>query len=123
MLALIASGEKRGTTERKSELSNYVFSFILPVRKPAPSGLKGTKPMPSSSTVGRISASAPRKRKGILALNRRDGLDRVRTADRMGAWLGKAEMLDLACLDQFLDRTSDILDRHIRIDTMLVEEV
>src|SRR5580658_4833416 len=32
-------------------------------------------------------------------------------------------MLDLACLDQFLDRTRDIFDRHIRIDTMLVEQV
>ncbi len=36
------------------------YSLIAPVRKPLPSGLKGTKPMPSSSSVGRISASGSR---------------------------------------------------------------
>ena len=45
---------------RKSELSNVVVSSILPVRKPFPSGLNGTKPMPSSSSVGRISRSGSR---------------------------------------------------------------
>jgi hypothetical protein len=59
-LAFNASGAKRGTWVRKSEESNWVFASILPVRKPAPSGLKGTKPMPSSSRVGRISDSGPR---------------------------------------------------------------
>jgi hypothetical protein len=52
-----ASGVKRGTVLRKSELSNVVLSSILPVRKPFPSGLKGTKPIPSSSSVGSTSAS------------------------------------------------------------------
>ena len=58
--ALRASGVKRGTVLRKSVLSNVVFSSILPVRKPLPSGLNGTKPMPSSSSVGRISSSGSR---------------------------------------------------------------
>ena len=40
------SGEKRGTVLRKSVLSNVVVSSIFPVRKPLPSGLNGTKPMP-----------------------------------------------------------------------------
>src|SRR4030095_443260 len=53
----LASGEKRGTTFRKSELSNFVFSSIFPVRNPLPSGLKGTKPIPSSSNVGNSSFS------------------------------------------------------------------
>ena len=35
---------------RKSALPNVVFSSILPVRKPLPSGLNGTKPIPSSSS-------------------------------------------------------------------------
>jgi hypothetical protein len=39
------------------ELPKVVFSLIVPVRKPFPSGLYGTKPMPSSSTVGSTSAS------------------------------------------------------------------
>src|SRR5215207_7903759 len=51
------SGSKRGTVLRKSEPSNVVVSSILPVRKPLPSGLKGTKPIPSSRRVGRISSS------------------------------------------------------------------
>ena len=48
----IAPGVKRGSVLRKSVLSSLVFSFIAPVRKPLPSGLYGTKPMPSSSSVG-----------------------------------------------------------------------
>jgi len=58
--ALRASGLKRGMVLRMSELSKEVASLILPVRKPLPSGLKGTKPIPSSSRVGRISASGSR---------------------------------------------------------------
>jgi DNA-binding transcriptional LysR family regulator len=42
---------------RKSPGAKEVASSIFPVRKPLPSGLKGTKPMPSSSSVGRISSS------------------------------------------------------------------
>src|SRR5436309_2865689 len=56
-LALSASGVKRGRVLRKSELSNFAFSSILPVRKPLPSGLYGTKPIPSSSRVGITSFS------------------------------------------------------------------
>jgi hypothetical protein len=40
--------------------SNDVFSSIAPVRKPLPRGLKGTKPMPSSSSVGSTSSSGSR---------------------------------------------------------------
>ena len=42
---------------RKSLFSNFVSSLILPVRKPFPRGLKGTNPIPSSSSVGITSAS------------------------------------------------------------------
>src|SRR5271169_4376833 len=59
--ALRASGAKRGSVLRKSLLSNFVFSLILPVRKPLPSGLYGTKPIPSSSSVGMISVSGSRQ--------------------------------------------------------------
>jgi hypothetical protein len=56
-----ASGStKRGTVLRKSPLANSVVVSIFPVRKPLPSGLKGTKPMPSSSSVGRIASSGSR---------------------------------------------------------------
>ncbi len=36
--AFRASGSKRGTVLRKSELSKLVFSSIVPVRKPLPRG-------------------------------------------------------------------------------------
>lgn len=41
----------------KSDGSNLVFLSIAPVKKPFPKGLKGTKPIPSSSSVGNISVS------------------------------------------------------------------
>src|SRR5580765_4734922 len=59
--ALRASAEKRGTLLRKSDGSNFVCSSIFPVRNPAPSGLNGTKPMPSSSSSGSSSTSGPRQ--------------------------------------------------------------
>jgi hypothetical protein len=40
-----------------SVASKVVLSVIFPVRKPLPRGLKGTKPIPSSSRVGRIFSS------------------------------------------------------------------
>ena len=57
LFALRFSGVKRGTTVRKSVLSNLVSSVILPVRKPLPRGPNGTNPIPSSSRVGITSAS------------------------------------------------------------------
>jgi hypothetical protein len=47
----------------------------------------------------------------------------VRAADRFGAGFGKAEMPDLSCGNQFFDRPRNILDRHVRIDTVLVKQV
>jgi hypothetical protein len=46
------SAVKRGTTLRKSELSNVVVSSIFPVRKPLPRGLKGTNPIPVHESRG-----------------------------------------------------------------------
>ena len=104
-------------------LSNVVVASILPVRKPAPNGLNGTKPIPSSSSVGRISASGLALPQRILALDRRHRLNGVRPADRLRPGLRQSEVLDLACLDQVLDRAGDVLDRHLRIDAMLVEQI
>src|SRR6185295_9005483 len=49
MLAARASAAKRGDILRKSVLLKLVLVSILPVRNPAPSGLNGSKPIPSSS--------------------------------------------------------------------------
>ena len=121
--ALRASGVKRGTMLRKSVLSNVVFSSIVPVRKPLPSGLNGTKPMPSSSSVGRISVLGLAPPQRIFALQRGDRLHRVRAADRLHAGFGQAEVLDLAFADQVLHRARDVLDRHVRIDAVLIEQI
>src|ERR1700761_5945555 len=47
---------------RKSVLSNLVDESILPVKKPFPRGLNGTKPMPSSASVGMTDASGSRQK-------------------------------------------------------------
>src|SRR6516164_4732987 len=108
-LAFRASAEKRGTILRKSVLSKLVFSSIFPVKKPLPSGLKGTKPIPSSSSVGRISASGSRHHMGAT--------------DRFHARFRQPEMADLSQRDQVLDGAGDILHRHIRIDPVLIEQI
>jgi hypothetical protein len=36
---------------------------------------------------------------------------------------GKAEVPDLALLDQLLHRPPDVFDRHVRIDTVLIEQI
>ena len=47
----------------------------------------------------------------------------MRAADRLRARLGEAEVLDLAFLDQVLHRPRHVLDRHVRVDAVLIEEV
>ena len=121
--AFRASGVKRGTMLRKSVLSNVVVSSILPVRKPLPSGLNGTKPMPSSSSVGnhlRFRLAPPQR---VLALQRGHRLHGVGAADRLHARFGQPEVPHLAFANQVLDRARDVLDRHLGIDAVLVEEV
>ena len=90
-----ASGVKRGTMVRKSVLSNVVFASIFPVRKPFPSGLKGTKPIPSSSSVGSTSVFGLPPPERVLALDRRHRLDRVRAADRLRAASERPKCLTL----------------------------
>lgn len=43
--------------------------------------------------------------------------------DRLGAGLGETEVEDLAFADQALDGPGHLLDRDLRVDAMLVEEV
>ena len=43
--------------------------------------------------------------------------------DRLHARLGKAEVLDLALPDQVLHRARDVLDGHVRIDAVLIEQI
>ena len=88
-----------------------------------PRGLNGTKPMPSSSSVGRISVSGSPPPQRVLALERRHRLDGVRATNRLRAGLRQPEVPDLALLNQLLHRSRDVLDGHVRIDAVLIEQV
>jgi hypothetical protein len=47
----------------------------------------------------------------------------VRAADRLGPRLRQSEGADLALLDQALHRADGLLDRHVRVDAVLVIEI
>lgn len=47
----------------------------------------------------------------------------MRTAHRLHARLREAEVLDLALADQLLDHARNVLDGHVRVDTVLIEEI
>ena len=47
----------------------------------------------------------------------------MRATDRLHAGFGKAEVLDLAFLDQVLHRSRHVFDRHVRVNTVLVEQI
>ena len=88
-----------------------------------PSGLNGTNPMPSSAQRRQhlgLGVAGPQR---VLALHRGDRVHGVGAADRAGAGLGQAEVADLARRDQLADGAGDVLDRHVRVDPVLVEQV
>ena len=60
---------------------------------------------------------------GVFTLESHNPLHGVGATDRLHACFGQPEVLDLAFANQVLHRTRDILDRHIRVDAMLIEEI
>ena len=68
----------------------------------------------------RFGLSPPQR---VFALQRGDRLHRVRAANRLHARFGKAEVLHFALLDQVLHRTRHVLDGHIRVDAVLIEQI
>ena len=95
----------------------------VPVRKPRPSGEYGTKPIPSARQVGRISFSMPALPERVLGLQGADRMHGVRPADVGGAGLGEAQVADFAGPDQLGHGADDVLDRHGRVDPVLVQQV
>ena len=65
----------------------------------------------------RLGFSPPER---VFTLQCGDGLNGVGAADRLHSCFRKAEVLDLAWLNQFLHRACDFFDRHVRIDPMLI---
>ena len=121
--AFIASGVKRGSVLRKSVLSSLVFSSISPVRKPLPSGLYGTKPIPSSSSVGITSFSGFRHHSEYSLWRAVTGWTAWARRIVCTPASERPKCFTLPCLDQFLHRTGHVLDRHVGIDAVLVEQV
>src|SRR5260370_13285789 len=119
--ALRFSGVKRGTMLRKSLLSNCVSSLIFPVRKPFPRGLNGTKPIPSSSRVGSFFRFSPPQR--VFALECSDRLNGMCATDGLHPCFRESEVLHLSLLDKLFHGAGDVFDRHVQIDTMLVEQI
>ena len=121
--ALRASGVKRGTMLRKSELSNVVFSSILPGEEPC--AQRAERHEADSEFLARrqhlLLGLAPPQR--VLALNGGDGLHRMCAPNGLRAGLRQPEVPHLPLLDQLLHRAGDILDRHGRVDPVLIEEV
>jgi hypothetical protein len=93
-----------------------------PLRKPLPSGLNGTNPMPSSSSVGRSSSSGRRHHSEYSLCTAVTGWTAWPAADRLHACLGEAKVPHLAFLDQLLHGSRHVFDRHVGIDAVLVEE-
>jgi hypothetical protein len=83
---------------RKSSAANCVSAVKAPAKKPRPRGLYGTKPIPSYSSVGRMSVSGSRDHTEYSVWTAVTGWDQVSPTDGGGARLGQAEMLDLARL-------------------------
>ena len=70
-----------------------------------------------------ISAFGFAPEQGVLALQGGDGLDGVGAADGLRACFGEPEVAHFARVDQLLDGAGDVLDRHLRVDAVLVEQV
>ena len=100
-----------------------VFASILPVRKPGAQRAEWDKADAKLLERRQDLAFRPSIPEGILALDCRDGLDGMRAADRPGGGLGQAEVLDFALGDQLPDRPSHVLDRHVRVDAVLIEDI
>ena len=115
--------EKRGTVLRKSPLSNVVVSSIRPVRKPLPSGLKGTKPMPSSSSVGSTSRSGSRCQREYSLCTAVTGCTAWARRMVLAAASERPKCLTLPSAMRSLTAPATSSIGHVRVDPMLVVEI
>ena len=109
---------------RKSELSNVVFSSILPVRKPLPSGLYGHE-ADAEFLEGRYH----------FLLRGVSHHSEYSLWSAVTGWTACArrivctpaserpKCLTLPCLNQVLHRSRHVFDRHVRVDAVLIEQV
>lgn len=93
---------------------------MVPVRKPLPSGLNGTNPDAELLQGGDdllLEAAVPER---VLALQGGDGLDGV---ERAGSFAASGQAGCHLAVDQLPNRAGHVLDRHLRVHAVLVEQV
>ena len=114
---------KRGTVLRKSSLEKLGARVDRAGEEPLAERAERNEADPELLEGGqdRLLGLAPPQR--VLALQGGDRLDGVGAADRLHAGLGQAEVADLALVDEVLDGAGDVLDRDVRVDAVLVEQV
>src|SRR5208283_5384837 len=60
---------------------------------------------------------------GVLALEGRDWLNGMGAADRLSTRLRHAEMLYLALCNEIFHGPGDVFHRHVRVNTVLIEQI
>jgi hypothetical protein len=73
--------------------------------------------------MGSTSLSGPRQNKEYSLCSAANRLYGMCSADCVHAGFGKTKVPYLALGNQFLHRTSHVFDRHIRINTVLIEQI
>ena len=118
-----ASPENRGICARRSLSAKVVEVSTVPVRKPLPRGLKGTKPMPSSAHAASTPCSGRRHHRLYSLWIAVTGCTAwARRMVSLGG-LGHAEVFDLSGVDQVFDCAGHLLDWHVGVDPVLVVQV
>ena len=79
--------------------------------------------MPSSRQVGSTSASTPRSHSEYSVCKALIGMNGMGPAQRSRAGLGQTQVADLAGLHQVGHGADGVLDRHVRIDAVLIQQV
>ena len=118
-----ASPENRGICARRSLAAKVVEVSTVPVRKPLPSGLNGTNPMPSSAQAASTSCSGRRHHRLYSLWIAVTGCTAWARRIVSAAASDMPKCLTLPAVDQVLDRAGDLLDRHVGVDPVLVVQV
>ena len=78
--------------------------------------------MPSFRASAALPLGLPRHQ-GILALDSGERLNGMGATDRLCAHFGETEVLDVALVNQIFHGPCHVFDRHVGVDTVLIEEV
>ena len=108
---------------RKSVLSKVVFSSDLSRQEALAQRAEGDKADAEFFERGNDFCSGFRHQSEYSLCRAVTGCTAWARRMVLRAGFGHAEVLDLALLDEFLDRAGDVFDGHVGVDAVLVEEV